>query len=122
MKRAPVYALLWLATVHLAGAAELLDPTRPVVPPATVTTPSGESQPKLGSALRLEGILVAEQRRIAIINGKLLHVGDWLGDIQVRAIATDAVHYSRAGRSLTLRLTAPTIKVRRTAASQKAKQ
>ena len=122
MKRAcEIIAVLGLALPLLVQAAELADPTRPVTlnapsPPGTAVQAAPSS-----STLRLEGIVLAAERRVAIINGKLLHVGDWLGDAHIQAIDNATVLYSRAGRSHTLRLAAPAIQVRRRTASSEAK-
>ena len=96
-----------------AGGTELNDPTRPVdVKPTSVGSvapaAAGDTPPA-----RLEAVLHAPDRTVAIINGKLLHVGDWVGDARIEAIDLDSVRLVRAGRSsLTLRLARQTMKVR----------
>jgi MSHA biogenesis protein MshK len=110
-------ALPWLALCALGSSAadELRDPTQPPrsAVAATTAAPTGAVRPA-----RLEAVLHSEGRAVAIIDGKLLRVGDWLGDARIAAIGADAVHLTRAGRKLTLRLANQAMKVRRTAPSK----
>ncbi len=111
--------LLVLSCQPLAQSDELADPTRPVTlrapTPTSVTTASA-------SVLKLDAIVHSDERRLAIVNGKLLRVGEWLGNVRIDAISNDAVRYSRAGRSQTLRLANQAIQVRRQAASHEAEK
>jgi hypothetical protein len=99
-----VYCTLLLAS-HLQ-AAGLADPTRPIDAPAI---PSAKV--RAAAALKLDGIVYSASREVAIVNGRLVKAGDWIGDAHIDAIARDCVHYTREGRSHVLRLDAP-IKVR----------
>ncbi|HEY8023526.1 MAG TPA: MSHA biogenesis protein MshK [Burkholderiaceae bacterium] len=69
-----------------ASAENLPDPTRP---------PAGYSQGQTGEAVGsgpvLQSILISSTRRIAIISGKTLRVGDTYGDAQVVAINENEV-------------------------------
>jgi hypothetical protein len=100
-------------TFHLhAQAAELADPTRPMGAAAKVV----ESSP-----LKLEGIVHSATRDIAIVNGRLVKAGEWIGDARIEAIARDSVRYTRAGRSHVLALETP-IKVRHSPAVREVKR
>jgi MSHA biogenesis protein MshK len=110
-------ALSWVALCWLGSspAEELRDPTQP---PRAVVLPSAPASAGAARPARLEAVLHAGDRAVAIIDGKLLRVGDWLGDARVAAIDSDAVHLTREGRKLTLRLANKAMKVRRTASSK----
>ena len=103
-----------LALSGLIRAEQLSDPTRPPLPrvEAAVATPA------VSRAARLEAVLHSNDRAVAIIDGKLLRVGDWVGNARIDAIGSDAVHLTREGRQLTLRLANQAMKVRRTAPSK----
>lgn len=92
----------------------LTDPTRPplAVAVSTVTAPASAATP-----LKLEGIVRQGERLVAIVNGKVVRTGSWVGDARVDAISIDAVHYTRAGQSRIARFETPPIRVRRTAAT-----
>lgn len=109
---------LYLALLLCAQlqAAQLTDPTRP----------SGAPQPAAGTAqvsapLRLEGILHSATRAVAIVDGRLVKAGEWIGNARIDAIGRDCVHYTRAGRKAVLRLAAP-IKVRHSTAVREDQQ
>jgi MSHA biogenesis protein MshK len=107
--------MLLLLTCHLQ-ADELADPTRPSgasAAPASKVASSGQ--------LKLEGIVHSAQREIAIINGRVLKVGEWIGDARIDAIARNRVRYTRGGRSQVLMLDTP-IKVKRSSAVREDKQ
>lgn len=74
-----------------AGAEALHDPTRPATLKASAsTTPAA-------ATVRLEAILRAEGRHVAIVNGKVVRVGDRVGDAIIIEINDHAVAYIRAG-------------------------
>ena len=73
-----------------ATSHQLRDPTRPL----GYHNGGGAST----QAISLQSILVAKGRRLAIINGETLKENDFIGDIQVIAIAHDRVTLSRGGR------------------------
>ena len=109
-------ALAWWMPAH----GDLIDPTRPVSAPVAVQAPTVATT--ISGPLKLEAIVHSNDRRLAIINGKLLRVGESLGGVRIEAIGIDAIQYSRAGRSQTLRLAEQAIQVRRSSASHEAKQ
>ena len=65
---------------------------------------------KLGSEQQggwiLNSTLVSPQRRVAIINGKALTLGDWVGDAQIISIEASQVQLATARKHITLRLIA----------------
>ncbi len=96
-----------------AHAADLSDPTQPPL----VTSPRLGKAAQLVS-LKLDGIV----KEAAIINGKLVRTGEWIGDARIDVIARDCVHYTRAGRSHVLRLAGTTIKVKHSGAVREDKR
>jgi MSHA biogenesis protein MshK len=107
-------ALAALLMLPAGATTELNDPTRPAdVKPAATASTATASAPA-----RLQAILHSQDRAVAIISGKLLHVGDWVGDARIVAIDADCVRFTRAGRSMTLRVARQAMKVRRTAGTE----
>jgi len=77
--------LLGLLLLCVGGQAQtLVDPTRP---PAGFANGPGEAY--TGPAL--QSILISSSRRIAIISGKTVKVGDKVGEAQVVSIAENEV-------------------------------
>ena len=86
--------ILCAAVATFAARAEnLVDPTRP---PAGF---GGAATAPVESAPRLQSILISSTRRIVIINGKTMKVGDKIGDAQLVAINENDV-LLRTGKSL----------------------
>lgn len=112
-RRVALIAALSIAAHAVAPAAEadaaLKDPTRP----------PGESVQKRAPAvvLRLEAILESAQRRVAIVSGRVVNVGDRLGGAIIEEITSDSVRYTRAGREHTIRLQRDQISVRQPSAN-----
>ena len=88
-------AFLIVMVVASSLSQALTDPTRPS---------SYASVATVQSALKLESILYANKRRVAVINGRALSVGDQLGDVKITAIGKQRVTLSRDGKSQVLRL------------------
>jgi hypothetical protein len=108
-----VYTCCALAGGTALGEELLIDPTRP-------STDHGisELRPRGGTReLQLEGILQRDARRIAIIDGRVLHEGDRIGNATIMEITPDAVRYSRDGHDHTLWLARNTWAVRRLSSS-----
>jgi MSHA biogenesis protein MshK len=106
----PYLAALFLSITAKAAMAErLVDPTRP---PDASTLPA--SQPT--GTLRLEAILRAGDRNLAIVNGKVVRAGERVGDARIDEIFADGVRYTRDGRSYTAKLADKAMKVRRNVA------
>jgi hypothetical protein len=98
---------------RMVGAAPVLeDPTRPSDARGARAVPGWPQ-------LQLQGILCHGDSRVAIIDGRLVHSGDRLGDAQIGAIGPDAVHYLRGGHELIAYLTKSTLQVRRLSAPPK---
>jgi MSHA biogenesis protein MshK len=89
-----------------AQADQLKDPTQP---PVTSSTARGPALPR---SLNLEAILQSADRYVAIVDGKIVRVGDQLGNARIEEITTDSVRYSRGGREHTIRLARRSVKVR----------
>lgn len=97
-------ALLLIATAETAMADRLVDPTRPAH--------AKEIARDAHQPLRLEAILRAEGRALAIVNGKVVRVGDHVGEVRIEEIGSDSIRYTRAGRTKTARLPSERIAVR----------
>lgn len=105
--------LLALFAVHtsFALAAETLrDPTRPLQEIVTVPQPAPTFQ--------LHSILISQQRRVAIINGKTVAEGESVEGAKVLRIQPHRVSLLHRGKALELRLHSSTI--RRDAANHEA--
>jgi len=64
--------------------ADLLDPTRP---PEWLN----QTTPLLMQTWRVDSILIANNRKVAIINGQVVKVGDAVGENKITAIEKDSV-------------------------------
>ena len=98
LRNSILFLLLVMPWVAYGG-----DPTRPPnLAPA--------AQEILHEPLHLSLILADDQRRRAVINGKVLAVSDWIGDAQVKTIGRDQVVMQRAGQRIVLKLPLSAIK------------
>ncbi len=91
-------------------SVDLSDPTQPpteAAPAPPPPEPIFEPEPE---ALTLNSILIAPQRRVAIINQRMLGVGGRILEAQVTEIRADAVVLRRGEQELTLTLDLPTVK------------
>ena len=88
--------LLAVAPVH----GQPRDPTQP---PGTALVAIVESV-KPQAALTLDSILYGVDRRLAVINGKVLAEGDRVADVEVLEISRDSVRISRGGSPSRLQL------------------
>ncbi|WP_199688097.1 hypothetical protein [Noviherbaspirillum sedimenti] len=92
--------ILLLASGFAARAADNLpDPTRPPAAPD-----AGEAAPAAASGPVLQSVLIAAGRRVAVVSGQTVQVGDRLGDARVAKIAEGEVVLVRGGQSQTLKL------------------
>lgn len=103
------------AGVALAQAAPLADPTRP---PSAAADAAGEAAPRAGP--QLQSVLISPARRVAVISGRAVALGDKYGEATVASITESAVLLQYAGRSETLRLIPGVEKRERRAADAKA--
>jgi MSHA biogenesis protein MshK len=83
-----------------AAADGLRDPMRPVG--AAPAAPRAFSV----QALKLEGVIGGE-KRVAIINGKLVKAGDSISGARILEVLANGVRFERAGKISTLTLSAP---------------
>lgn len=91
------------------AAENLADPTRP---PSTLAV-TGSTTDKTADVPVLQSVLISPYRKVAVINGEALQVGDRLDDARVSRIAEAEVVLVRGGRTQTLKLF-PGIEKRRT--------
>jgi len=86
-----------LAAAPAAADSALPDPTRPAVQrSATAQAPAPR--------WHLESTLVSPERRLAVIDGRMVRAGDRLGDAQVLEIGPDQVTLRSDERIVHLRL------------------
>ena len=99
-------------TRAVAAAPALEDPTRPSDARGARAVPGWPQ-------LQLQGIVCRGTSRVAIVDGRLVHSGDRLGDALIGDIDPDAVHYLRGGHELIAYLTRSSLQVRRLTAQPK---
>ena len=87
-----------LMSVATAGLADELfrDPTRPYTAQQTYAS--------VPSRFKVNAIIVSDDRRLAIVNGRRVGVGDSIGGATVTAIAKHELTLDVAGETRTLRL------------------
>ncbi len=90
-------ALTITGAAHARG--ELRDPTRP--PDAA---PADRGAARAESAWTLTAILVAQGRRIAVVNGRPVQTGEAVGEATVKHIARERVVLATRKGDLTLKL------------------
>ncbi len=100
--------LMCLALTLCFGTAHALDD--PMRPSLIRSAPSEGATTAPQQRYQLTSTLVSAQRRIAVINGRRLMVGDRIGSARLVAIEADRAILSEAGRTFTLHLIPVTIK------------
>ncbi len=95
-----VLATALLALAPWAQAQGLADPTRP--PNFSGLTPDGEVAAPAGPVL--QSIVLSPGRRFALINGKVVAVGDRVGPATLVAIEIDSVRLREGGGTRVLKL------------------
>jgi len=88
-----------LGAAHGAPAGLSVDPTRPPSPAAGV--PGGE---KGGQIRRVQSVLIAPGRSVAVVDGEMVRVGSRLGDAEVVKIDESGIVLRSSGRTETLKL------------------
>lgn len=83
LKPATIAALCAGIGAGAPAAADLPDPTRP---PAALGAAREDGQ-DAPAALELQSVLISPQRRVAIVSGREVRVGDRIGDARVVRIA-----------------------------------
>lgn len=106
-----VWSLLLLLTTLIAGrdVAALNDPTRPPGRSSSSTAAKITTAPT--PRLELTSILVAPERRVAVINGRPLQVGERIGDYKVVDIQFDLVQVKNDNRLISLTLNSGVVKM-----------
>lgn len=90
------------ATAGAIGVSELPDPTRPLG--GRAPAPARAPAPVQAAPDVLQSILVSPQRRLAVISGRMVGVGDRVGDSEVVEILPYEVVLQRSGREVRMRL------------------
>ena len=115
MKTLPYSRLVVLLLMSLPAIADrLADPTRPPSGPRSQST-------EVRSGVRVEAILHSNDRRLAIVNGKVVHAGDYVSGVRIEEILVDGVRYMRDGRSQVARLRPAAMSVRQEARAESGK-
>jgi hypothetical protein len=86
---------LALTAAAPAVAADLRDPMRPPNAPAVAT-----SRAVAPSSVQLQAVIGTGPSRVAIVNGKVVHVGDKIDGATIDEISATTVRYSRGGKQL----------------------
>jgi len=98
--------LITLAATNVV-AADLRDPMRPAnAPAAALRRPTGVAP------LQLQAIMSTTGSRLAIVDGKVVRVGDKVSGALINEISSDSIHYTRGGKALVASLSNNTLNVR----------
>lgn len=87
-----------------AAAENMSDPMRPPMSGAAVERNSGEPR------WQVTGILISPERRLAMINNRLIGVGERVDGARVRSILSNSVELDIDGRSVVLRPVAGSVR------------
>lgn len=79
---------VWCALIVGAGAQNLPDPTRP---PASLGAVLDGAAAESNLGPRLQSVLIAPGRRVAIVSGQMVEVGGKVGEAKVVAISESEV-------------------------------
>ncbi len=90
-----------------APAADLRDPMRPPSAPAAAI-----SSPRAPSTLQLQAVMRTGAARVAIVDGKLVRVGDRIDGAVIDEITTESIRYTRGGKQLVASLPGTKLDVR----------
>ena len=102
MRVACVVVLLMTGDMSIAWASDLIDPTRP---PASLGIFRGDDGGvDIDSGPILQSVLISPGRRIAIISGHAVQVGEKVGDATVVKIADDEVTMRSGTKMETLKI------------------
>lgn len=100
-RKATAWALLLAGLLAVAGApAQLRDPTQPTALEDAAPPRPAQSGPRW----RLQSTLVADDRRLAVINGRSVAQGERVDGAVVREINRGGVTLEVEGRRIELRL------------------
>jgi MSHA biogenesis protein MshK len=98
-----------------AHADTLIDPTRPAFAQAKSSAVARSVDPTSS----LTAIFLSGERRVAVLDGKVVKAGDRVGDIVIQEISADSVRFTRAGRVESARLPKQAASVRSDAGKQR---
>ena len=95
------YVAVYSTTIN----AQQVDPTKPLNS-AAIALNSDTSLQNTGETeqLRLESIIVKNNKTKAIINGKFVTVGDKVGEFKIEKISVNSVNLTSTDRNITLSL------------------
>jgi MSHA biogenesis protein MshK len=93
-------ALAMLGAVAGASAQDLRDPTRPT----PLAAPEPARRAESGPRWRLQSTLVSRDRRLAVINGRMVGPGDRVVGAVVRDVRQEGVTLEVDGRRIDVRL------------------
>ena len=102
-------ALVALSAPALADG--LVDPMQPIGAPR-------QAAAKVDAPVRVSGIFVNGEHRVAVLDGRVVQAGDRVGDVLVQAVLADGVRIVRAGRTQVIRLPQAAAPVRREASPE----
>jgi hypothetical protein len=85
--------LILVASSVQVLAADLRDPMRPANIPAATARPGPVG-------LKLEAVMSTGSSRLAIVNGKVVRVGDTLASATIVDITSNSIRYTRGGKEL----------------------
>ncbi len=102
-------SVTFFLTAAVAQSGELHDPTRP----ATLARPAVTS---LESGVRLEAVMGTGEARRAIVNGRIVRVGDRVDNVLIAQITDDSIQYVQSGRTHVAKLPTQKVAVRKSSA------
>lgn len=114
----------YLATLLLSMTAQaaialatdrLVDPTQPATVKAAIAN-------ETAGVIKVEAIITSGARMLAIVNGKLVRCGDFVGAVQIEEIFSDRVRYRHAGYSRLAHIGQQRLPVRRNVVAHVAMQ
>ena len=109
VKNSAIALCVCLLSMGNARSAEpLVDPTAPYGEPGA---PHFNNTRAALAPLQLEAILHGSERRLAIVNGRLVHEGDHIANNLIETITPTSVRYSTQGEQRTLSLAGASLPV-----------
>ena len=108
-----IAALLFTLLATAAVAADLHDPMRPANAPSAVLL-----RPTAIAPLQLQAVMTSAGSRVAIVDGKVVRVGDKVSGALIDEISADSIRYTRGGKALVASLSANKLTVRTNSALQ----
>lgn len=94
--------LLAASSVSQAALAQALGD--PMQPPAAASSSGARGEAQGETASRLQSVLISPRRRVAVIDGRAVGLGERVGDATVVAIAESEVTLARGAERQTLKL------------------